>query len=270
MGSRLKGGSHFLRHLGLKAWGEGFLSAHRALSGYLNKHCLLFGDNGVYKTYLHCMKKAALNHVSDMRDMLHHLQGRQPPPRSDGPLGRLMKLLINLPGYARVIESSTEKVKTVENEMKFKRFQLDPMSAEHMIETVVNGCTISHHRTIRPGSFLIRDGKLLTYSYPYYGGPLKGGGVFRRFQTPFTVKPSYYQRYEDVEAGADDLMGLLGGLGLPRKKSGFAGFGGGNRVKTTEAVRDSNGRDHIYDIVQDLPLPEAILLDPKVWFRKFW
>jgi hypothetical protein len=209
----------------------------------LNKHKLLYEDERVYKTYLHCMKKA-YRQKPDYWLLDFIRTGQQSLlTMKYSPWYRLFKLLS---------EQFSDRlvpiwIKSAETRERMKGKPLPPSS----IMPKVLPSRDPYASTV----YSLPEG-LATYRGPYYGGPVKAGGILFRQQIPFEKEPVLYQRREDMDRGAAALSELASLLrqAQPAKVGSSLGstaqrVNWGNRVGDSIAVRDPEGRDHIFDLI---------------------
>jgi hypothetical protein len=252
------GFSAFLHHHGLSETlvVSGFQKAHRALSGLLNKKSLLF-QKDVFRTYLHCMKRAYKLPLSETEKFRNLLVRNQRFEHRVNPWHRLILLLEGkavFPGPDDIVIERKETVghTSVRNPLLIR-------------SALSNGRLVFHPEDVE---LLERDGNLYQFAYSYYGGPVKPGGVFFRQQVPYSQDPSLYHRDEDIQKGADDLMGLAA---LLRRNHPVKSYGGSVSGPTgfklnSIAVRDRNGQDQIYDLVGAIGQPEELRIRPRAGF----
>jgi len=253
----------FLRHHGLDETKvtEGFRTLHRRVSGRLNKATLLF-EKDVFKTYLHCMKKAYKAPLSETEKLVELLRCNKKFNHQNSPWHRLVALLESraiLPSLNDIVVKPMKKPEYV------------PKGDSTAIEVLTDGkwlpTGITWTRSVTSTGTLVfhasdeklleKDGNLYSYRGPYYGGTVLGGrfpmksGQIMRFATPYKDAPHLYHRDEDREKGADALEELFSFL--PRSNKPLQGFGGGKSPGLDSiAVRDSYDCDQIYDLVCSL------------------
>jgi len=229
------------------------------VTGFLNKHSILFEEK-VFKTYLHCMKKAyKLEPDTKFRSWL----------LNDGeaavsPYSPWFRLVIQLTiGHYDLLTSIWEKKK----DARAKVQALLEESRDRALEgrsaltesTVISNCTVRHRRGVVIREFPEGIARLRG---AYYGGPVRPGGLVRGSAIPYEQDPVLYRRDEDTRRGAENLEEVLRNSNLPRAKPGSLppAVGGGDRSAMGIAHR-ADGRDYIYDIIVRKPYPAEFLCE---------
>jgi len=259
-GSPSGGFRQFLRFHGLQDQEavEGFHKLHRRFAGLLNKYGILYEDR-VYKTYLHCMKKAYRSPIGWSEAAYRNvLQPLDIPVWENGPWFRLIVLLRGsyLDVLRRIRESKTsaESREAATSGMTSTRTQL---GLELKDTTLPTGEIVVHHRGVN----VVRlDTGYYVHRGVVYNKRPKPRGFFRMFALSEDVKDYQLEHRVDQSGFQLGFFELLTAMARARELKEthpefdnqwcFAPWVERISDRPPVFIRDPKGRDQFFEPIE--------------------
>jgi len=226
----------FLKHWGVKNVSNvaDVRIVHRTLTGYLNKYKLLF-EEPIFKTYLHCMKKAYHHDLSETFKMIDFVKTFKAFDHRHSPWHRLCQRLESNSTFFEGLGKFLTKHLTV-------KIKVEPLEKLPKVPLQVESTCKLPDESLTPPAVKELEEPLappppkVPTLRAYYGGPPTSFKLRGESETG----PTYFNEKADIRTGAESLLEVFGHLKPSSGKySAGVGYDGRETILDWSVVPES-------------------------------